>query len=75
MGKVWVSVDGGEPVLVYLHSENELFQQVVWSTGTLDYGAHVIKIYYPEDLEPSEIKPINIDAVDVWGWLLRTTES
>ena len=75
MGKVWVSVDGGEPVLVDLYIEDELFQQVVWSTGTLDYGVHVIKIYYPEDLEPSEIKPINIDAVDVWGFLLETTES
>jgi Tol biopolymer transport system component len=75
MGQVWVSIDGGEPVLVDLYSETDLFQQVVWSTGKLDYGVHTIKIYYPEDLDPSQIKPINIDAVDVWGWLLKTTES
>jgi hypothetical protein len=74
MGKVWVSVDGGAPVLVDLSSDTELFQQVVWSTGILNYGVHVIEIYFPEDLEADEIKPISIDALDIYGGYLMKTE-
>jgi hypothetical protein len=69
-GKVMVSVDGGEPVEVDLYSATELLQQVVWSTGDLEYGVHVIKIYFPEDLDASQLKPINIDALDVYGGVL-----
>jgi Tol biopolymer transport system component len=73
MGKALVSIDGGEPVLVDLFSQTELFQQLVWSTGDLEYGVHVIKITFPTN--GGEIKPINIDALDVWGVLLDTTQS
>ena len=73
MGKALVSIDGGAPVLVDLFNPTELFQQLVWSTGTLEYGVHVIKITFPTD--GGEVKPINLDALDVWGTLLETTES
>jgi len=72
MGKALVSIDGGEPVLVDLFSQTELFQQLVWSSGTLEYGVHVIKITFPTD--GGEVKPINIDALDVWGTIMETAE-
>jgi Tol biopolymer transport system component len=73
MDKALVSLDGGEPVLVDLFSQTELFQQMVWSTGTLEYGVHVIKITFPAN--GGEVKSINIDALDVWGTIMETTES
>jgi len=73
MGKALISIDGGEPVLVDLFSDIELFQQLVWSTGDLEYGVHVITITFPTD--GGEVKPINMDALDVWGVLLETSES
>jgi len=69
-GKVMVSVDGGTAVEVDLYNATELLQQLAWSTGTLDYGVHVIKIFYPADVDASQIKPINIDALDVYDVLL-----
>jgi hypothetical protein len=73
MGAMWISVDGGEPVLVDLHSDTELFQQMVWSTGTLKYGVHVIKIRLAALLTPEQtngvIMPVNLDALDVYGEL------
>jgi Tol biopolymer transport system component len=75
MGKALVSIDGGEPVLVDLFSQTELLQQMVWSTGTLDYGMHVIKITFPTDSGSGENQTINIDALDVWGTLIGTTQS
>jgi Tol biopolymer transport system component len=73
MGKALVSIDGGEPVLVDLFSDTELFQQLVWSTGELEYGVHTITITFPEGADYQEGKGINIDALDVWGVLLETT--
>jgi hypothetical protein len=73
-GKVMVSVDGGTAVEVDLYNATDLLQQLVWSTGTLEYGVHVIKIFYAEGLDASEIKPINIDALDVNGVLLESTD-
>jgi hypothetical protein len=73
MGQAMVSIDGQEPVLVDLFSEDALFQQMVWSTGNLDYGTHVVKIYFPTTSASDESKAINIDAVDVMGTLLETT--
>jgi hypothetical protein len=75
MGKALVSIDGGEPVLVDLFSQTELLQQMVWSTGDLSYGVHVIMISFPEGSGSSENKTINIDALDVWGTLLETTQA
>jgi hypothetical protein len=73
MGKALVSIDGGEPVLVDLFSATELFQQLAWSTGDLAYGVHVITITFPAN--GGEVKLINIDALDVWGTIIETTES
>ena len=75
MGKALVSIDGGEPVLVDLFSDTELFQQLVWSTGELEYGVHTITITFPEGADYQEGKGINIDALDVWGVLLKTEET
>jgi hypothetical protein len=74
MGKALVSVDGGAPVLVDLSNPTELYQQMVWSTGTLEYGVHTITITFPDgsDYEPG--KGINLDALDVTGVLLKTEE-
>jgi Tol biopolymer transport system component len=72
MGKALVSIDGGEPVLVDLFSETDLFQQLVWSTGELEYGVHTITITFPEGSDYQEGKGINVDAFDVWGKLLKT---
>jgi Tol biopolymer transport system component len=75
MGKALVSIDGGEPVLVDLYSDTELFQQLVWSTGELEYGVHTVTITFPQGSDYQEGQGINIDALDVWGALLQTTES
>ena len=75
MGKALVSIDGGEPVLVDLFSDTELFQQLVWSTGDLEYGVHTITITFPEGSDYQEGKGINLDALDVWGVLLANTET
>ena len=75
MGKALISIDGGEPVLVDLFSATELFQQLVWSTGELEYGVHTITITFPEGSDYQEGKGINIDALDIWGVLLETTQT
>jgi len=72
MGKALVSIDGGEAVLVDLYSATELYQQLVWSTGDLEYGVHTITITFPEGADYQEGKGINLDALDVTGVLLET---
>jgi hypothetical protein len=74
MGKALVSIDGGEAVLVDLYSATELYQQLVWSTGDLEYGVHTITITFPEGADYQEGKGINLDALDVTGVLLQTEE-
>jgi hypothetical protein len=75
MGKALVSIDGGEAVLVDLYSATELYQQLVWSTGDLEYGVHTITITFPEGADYQEGKGINLDALDVTGVLLETEVS
>ena len=74
MGKALVSIDGGEAVLVDLYSATELYQQLVWSTGDLEYGVHTLTITFPEGADYQEGKGINLDALDVTGVLLKTEE-
>jgi hypothetical protein len=54
-------------------SVHALPRPLLWSTGDLEYGVHVIKITLPAD--GGEVKPINTDALDVWGTTMETTES
>ena len=69
-GEAKVTLDGGSPVTVDLHSTTVLWQQQVWSTGILADGAHSVKIQWT-GAKPAgaTAADINIDAVDVDGIL------
>ena len=40
---------------------------VVWSTGPLTYGSHVVKIV--RSAASGSGKFLTLDAVDIWGWV------
>lgn len=67
MGGAVISLDGGEPQLVNLYSDVAVYQQKVWSTGTLESGTHWAEIRW--NLDNVSGKYINIDAFDVVGYL------
>jgi hypothetical protein len=62
-GSAYVTLDGGTPVTVsYLGSGLE-YQQLIWSSGPIAAGEHVVTIQVKEG-------QINLDALDVLGQLL-----
>jgi len=75
MGQVMVSVDGGVAVLVDLSNPETLSNTLVWTTGDLAYGVHVVQIYFPEDAEAGDLKAISIDALDIYGGYLMQSEA
>jgi hypothetical protein len=69
-GWAWVTLDGGTPITVDLYSATQLYQQAVWTTGTLPNGNHKVVIAYTGQKNPSaSLTYVNIDAVDVTGAL------
>jgi hypothetical protein len=65
MGKAMVSVDGKTPTQVDLESGGDVFQSLVWSTGLLTSGKHVVEISWDE-VDWAD-KFISVDAFDVVG--------
>lgn len=43
-GVAKITVDGGSPILIDTYSASDLFQQVVWSSGGLSSGSHVVTV-------------------------------
>jgi thermitase len=69
-GRARVTLDGGTPVTVDLYSATQLYQQAVWTTGTLVNGPHKVVIAYSGQKNPSAtFTYVNIDSVDVKGAL------
>ncbi len=74
MGRAYVSVDGGTPVLVALYNSSVQRQRKVWSTGALTAGQHVIVISWTGSAGAAGGGTrVNIDALDVLGTLLQAT--
>ena len=67
LGKADVSVDGGPAVTVDFSGGTMLYQQKVWSTGTLAPGSHRIKISVSPDNPAGAY--IDVDAFDILGML------
>lgn len=69
-GKAQVTVDGGEPVMVDLFSEDELWRQRVWTSGRMEMGPHVVKIKWTGTKNPSATDTyINVDGFEIAGFL------
>jgi hypothetical protein len=65
-----VSVDGSVVASVDLYSPNFLFQQTVWTSGSLANGSHTMRIDWAGSKNTSSTGTnINIDALDVVGIL------
>lgn len=43
-GKAKITLDSKPPIYLDLYSSSTLYQQKVWSTGVLTYGAHILKL-------------------------------
>ena len=66
-GKADVSLDGGALTVVDLSSATALYQQTVWTTGTLTKGTHWVEIRW--DNANASTQYISLDAFDVVGVL------
>ncbi len=63
-----VTLDGGTPELIDLHSESTLHQESVWTSGTLEAGTHTLVIAWTGTKnENSTGTTIGVDALDVTG--------
>jgi hypothetical protein len=75
-GKAQVTLDGGTPVLVDLYSPSTLYQQAVWSTGSLPNGSHTVTIAWTGQKNPASIATyVDLDALDVMGALISASGS
>jgi hypothetical protein len=71
-GKAWLSLDGGPPVSVDLHSPSTLRRQVVWSTGALTQGTHTVSLVRAgQESVAGGGTRVDIDALDVTGKLIH----
>jgi len=69
-GRAWVTVDGGDPTTVDLYSDEEAWKQLVWSSGCLEMGSHVVTIEWSGEADPkAEDTYINVDCFEVAGLL------
>ncbi len=65
-----VSLDGGAPVQVDLYSASTRYQQLVWSSGTLAYGTHTLRVSWTGDRHASSANTyVVVDAFDIQGSL------
>ncbi len=67
LGKADVRLDGGPAVTVDLANSTAVYQQRVWSSGTLAAGVHTVTISW--NTTNAAGKYISLDAVDVIGVL------
>ncbi len=69
-GQAEVTVDGTSVGNVDLYSADVVWQQVVWQTGTLSVGPHVVTIAWTGQKAPAATDDnINVDAIEVHGVL------
>jgi hypothetical protein len=69
-GRANVTVDGSKPMTIELYSAAIGWQKRVWSSGTLELGAHTVKIFWTGTKNSKASgTTIDIDALDVTGIL------
>jgi trimeric autotransporter adhesin len=67
-GKAQVIVDDGLPVTVDLYSAEEAWREIVWSSGRLEMGAHVVTIRWTGLMNAEATGSyINVDAFEIAG--------
>ncbi len=75
MGRASVTLDGGDPIAVDLHSATTRRQVKVWSTGELSDAPHMVAITWTGDSSAASVGTrVNIDAVEVNGSLTYAGE-
>ncbi len=63
-----VTLDGGTPELIDLHSESTVYQQSAWTSDALEAGTHTLVIAWTGTKnENSSGTTIGVDALDVTG--------
>ncbi len=68
LGKAWVTVDGREDGYVDFYSETSRYQQVVYTTGMIDSGAHTVTFKWADiHNDRSTGYAINADVIQVLG--------
>jgi murein DD-endopeptidase MepM/ murein hydrolase activator NlpD len=71
-GEAWLSLDGGPPVSIDLHSPSTLLKQAVWSTGALSQGTHTVRLLCEgHSSTAGSGAGVNIDALEVTGKLIQ----
>ncbi len=75
MGKAWVIIDGGAAQEVDLYGETERHRVAVFVAGDLADGEHIALIRCAGLRNPASAgHSINIDALQVSGWLTQATQ-
>jgi hypothetical protein len=73
-GRAKLTIDGGTPTTVDLYAAQVLYQQTVWTSGTLSDGLHTVKIEWTGDKdEAASGANICVDALDITGQLVDVT--
>ena len=73
-GVASVTLDGGSPVLVDLHSSGAGWQKTVWKTGTLVSGMHTVTIRWTGGRNGSATDTnVGVDAFDILGTLTQAS--
>ncbi len=67
MGLVDVSIDGGPATTIDLSGASTLYQQLVWSTGVLTNGTHLVEFSLNESSPAGAL--LTADAFDIQGTL------
>jgi len=60
-----VYLDGKKITTINLAADSAVYQVDVWSTGTLAYGTHTVKLV--RNKSSASGKFLTLDAVDIWG--------
>jgi len=72
---IWGPNDVSVPMPAALSGGTSAVQQLVLSAARAGQGVHVQVVAFPVAAASGEGKGINIDALDVWGVLLESTQT
>jgi len=68
VGKASIELDGNWQTTLDLYNPSWVYQQLMWSSGTIGSGNHILKVIMVGDSNPaSASKAIYVDAFDVQG--------
>jgi hypothetical protein len=67
-GKAQVILDDGDPVTIDLYSGDELWREMIWSSGTLQMGPHTLQIRRTGSKDPAATGTyIDVDEFEISG--------